>query len=255
MSIVSGLILAGSTFLFIRGFIYYQREKLFRSLFEDLEKGEDFDFDYIQNLTDLPLGKLIALCAQTDNDDDSKKTAKFKQNTVLFSSIVEDKENQQDKIWKINEGVLNFRVRNMLGQTIEINNKKNEVFLFNLKKIETVDQFDKKAMIIQLNPVQRLKSLMGQKILFTEYGIEPESHTVFMGKLNKDLKGNLSFEPKVISGENRSLFLKYLDEHIVSINTKGKKTFYLFFGLLAIETSRKFLWRYYNNQKKMEQMK
>lgn len=250
MSLVSSFLLAGSTFLFVRGYLYHQKEKLYTKLFQDVERCPEFDFDYIQNLSDLPVNKIISFCAQTDNDDESIKSARFKQNSVLFSSIVEDKDKAQDKIWKTKEGTLKFRVRNMLGHTIDITNKNNEVFLYNLKKIDTVDNTDLRSKIIQLSPLQNLQILRGKKIYFTEYGVLPESHNVFIGVVNKDLRGNFSFTPKVLSGESRGIFLKYLDEYIVDVNKKGKRTLYVFFALVLFETCRKTILRYNNYQRK-----
>lgn len=220
-------------------------------MFTEIEKCQEFDFDYVQNLDDLPLGKLISLCAQTDNDDKSLKSAMFQNNQkVLFSSIVANKET--DKIWKIQEKILNFRVRNMLGATIEIANKENEIFLYNLKKLDTLNYKDPKAQMVQLNLKQKIQAFIGKKVAFSEYVIMPETHVVFVGVLKKDFKGNFRLEPKVISGENRSLFLKCLDEHIVAVNGKGKKIFYTFFAVVILESIRKMLYRANLNKKKVK---
>lgn len=250
MKIFSSLILAGSSFLFVKGLLYYYSEKMFTNLFAEAEKCAEFDLDYIQNIADLPLGKTISLCAQTDNDDESKKISKVKSTPVLFSSLVETNPGQ-DKIWKIDGANINFKVRSMQGDIINIiSQKENEIFLYNLKKLHNFDQKDPEAKKIKLNFVQQIKYSMGKSVYFTEYAILPETYNVFIGSLNKDIRGNYNFKPKVILGENRSLFLKYLDEHIVSINKNGKRTLAILFGLIFLETSRKIIFKQNNLKNK-----
>ena len=252
MSVISSLVLAGSSALFVWGLVHHRSEKFFTDFFSEIEKCQEFDFDYVQKLEDLPTGKLISICAQADNDDASLKPSVFDpKKSVVFSSIVPN--DQPDHLWRVQDQILQFRVRNMLGATITIKKKEEDLFLFNLKKIGTIEQNDPRCQKVKIGLKQRVRGLMGNKIQFSEYGILPETHVVFIGTLKKDIKGNYSMIPKVVTGENRSLFLKGLDEHIVGINKKGKRIFYAFFGVILAETVRKMVWRIGMSKKKIKQ--
>ena len=89
MSVISSLVLAGSSALFVWGLVHHRSEKFFSDFFSEIEKCQEFDFDYVQKLEDLPTGKLISICAQADNDDASLKPSVFDpKKSVVFVLVL-----------------------------------------------------------------------------------------------------------------------------------------------------------------------
>ena len=69
MPIISKIFLASQTISFFTGIYYYKIYQDQTKLFENIENSNELDFDYIADINEIPLNKLIVLKARTDEED------------------------------------------------------------------------------------------------------------------------------------------------------------------------------------------
>jgi len=276
-------LLAGASISSLIGYYYYLRQRKLFKLFESLEKVDQFDFDYISDLKELPINKTIALIAEIDLETVNLKQSKYNpKRKIVFSEIkkilprekkltkqvLSDENEYFDEYYNTitNHNLPKITLKNRMQNELKIEwPNVNEVGLFYIKPIQEKIDPAKIPDVLDESPLEKVYSfiLERKKLEYGEIGILPDEKYVYIGEIknfgsSKTLEINpsqLIFQPKYILGESKDFFVKYLDGQLVKTHKRIKLAFSatLAFGFVHIAN---FVYSRYisetNNQKKTQ---
>jgi len=269
--VLTQILLTGASVSAIIGYYHLLRQRKLSKLFENLDKIPFYDFDYVPQITDLPLNKTIAFFAEIDTDRTPSKQSKYNpRKKVVFSSLqkiltrekkvtkqsLSDENEYFDEFYHTipNQGLPPIYLRNIQQEIVAINwPEVSEIGLFYVKPI--IDKIDPTKMkeIPQESPLEKITALLpGQKKLeFGEIGIQPQEKYIYVGELRKgflrsDPKAppQLFFRPRFILGESKEFFVKYIDSQLVKTLKRAKIAFGITGALTLAHFGNMFYQRY-----------
>lgn len=250
--VLTELLLAGVSVSVGAGYYFLMKQRKLYKLFEGFEKIQEFDFDYLNQLQELPLNKPVAIRAQIESENLKTKPSKYNpKKHVIFSSvqktlpknkkitkkILSDEKEYFDEFYDTieNHNLPKFYLRNLKQERIEIQwPKVNEIGLFSIRPI--VDNIDPAKIpdVPTESPLEKVTTLIpgSKKTCYSELGIEPDEKYVYVGELKRvppskdgQLDVHLVMRPHYILGETKDFFVKYLDGQLMKQRSRVKASF------------------------------
>jgi len=273
---LSKILVGGIAVSLLSGYACQRKEKKMYTLFESLKEIPEFDFDYIGGLGDIPLNKPLALCGKFDLENTSASPSQHNPSKKVIFSVVKKLSPVEKKVTKqtlsdenesfdefynsvANKNLPNLYLLNNNQERIEIKwpgSDVREIGFFNVKpiaeKLNIQSPPDETLLdkILNLAPSKR-------KAEYGELGLNPEEKYVYIGEIRKPepselgkVKPDLIFKPEYVLGDSKHYFLKHLDGQLIKLNQRGKFSFGIAMGLVAIH----FAYKQYIRQSELKEI-
>ncbi len=276
---ISKILVGGIALSLVSGYYCQKKEKKLYDLFESLKEIQEFDFDYIGTLGDVPLNKPLALCANFDLDHTAAQPSQYNTKRKVIHSVTKKllpvekkvtKQNLNDENESFDEFYNSIPNQNLPKVYLINNNQERieiqwpgsdvrEIGLFNVKPIaEKIDAQSLKSVKTEtlLEKIQNFAPSK-RKAEYGEIGFDAGEKYVYIGEIRQPLptelgkiKTDLIFKPEYVLGDSKHYFLKYLDGQLIKLNQQGKACFFVAIGLTAAHLGYKTYLRH-NAQKEM----
>ncbi|KAL4478404.1 hypothetical protein ABPG74_006639 [Tetrahymena malaccensis] len=219
MGLFDKIIFVGASVSMVGVFIYFRREKKFSQMMKDINLMKVYEFDQVIDYEQLPHNQMIALRATTDGRSSLRNARMDSSRDVVFSTIAQSHKPQQ--MFMGAQG-FSFDVKNPQGMELNIQKTHGKVtILYDLHKITQDFEYSEFQSQAPLTLYQRFQVMRGQ-LKFAEYAILPNEQYIFIGKIQNQPGSKISLNPRIIIGDDKIKFLKYLDLYLAANNNKGK---------------------------------